>query len=194
MPGAKLHNDWTWETVVTNEQTRLWKTCQQWESIGRTNHSSWKTGTCLSQIANTMAAIELIWFPQNIQVHYSDVIMGTMAFQITSLTIVYSTFYSGTNQRKHQSSTSLAFVRGIHRSLVNSPHKGPVMQKMLPFDDIMFSTRNGWEAFLVNFCPLENYKPKPWFKCLLANFDLIPDGISNGFPLKQYWNFTQNLS
>ena len=36
--------------------------------------------------------------------------MGTVAFQITSLTIVYSTVYSGADQRKHQSSASLAFV------------------------------------------------------------------------------------
>ena len=55
--------------------------------------------------------------------HYNDVIMGTMAPQITSLTIVYSTVYSGADQRKHQSSASLAFVRGIHRWPVNSPHK-----------------------------------------------------------------------
>ena len=38
--------------------------------------------------------------------------MGAMASQITSLTIVYSTTYSGAEQRKHQSSASLAFVRG----------------------------------------------------------------------------------
>ena len=49
--------------------------------------------------------------------------MGTMTSQITSLTFVYSTVYSGTDQRKHQSSPSLAFVRGIHRWPVNSPHK-----------------------------------------------------------------------
>ena len=55
--------------------------------------------------------------------HYDDVIMGTMASQITSLTMVYLTVYSGENQWKHQSSASLAFVRGIHRWLVNSPHK-----------------------------------------------------------------------
>ena len=42
--------------------------------------------------------------------------MSAMASQITSLTIVYSTVYSGADQRKHQSSTSLAFVRGIHRA------------------------------------------------------------------------------
>ena len=47
--------------------------------------------------------------------HYIDVIMTTMASQITSLTVVYSTIYSDADQRKHQSSASLAFVWGIHR-------------------------------------------------------------------------------
>ena len=69
--------------------------------------------------------------------HYDDVIMGAIASQITSLTIVYSTVYSGANQSKHQSSASLAFVRGIHRGPVNSPHKGPVTRKMFPFDDVI---------------------------------------------------------
>ena len=58
--------------------------------------------------------------------NYSDVIMSTMASQITSLSIVYLTIYSGADQRIHQSSVSLAFVRGIHRWTGNSPHKGPV--------------------------------------------------------------------
>ena len=62
--------------------------------------------------------------------HYCDVIMGTMASQITSLTMVYSTMYSGADQREHQSSASLAFVRGIHRWPVNSPHKWPVPRKI----------------------------------------------------------------
>ena len=47
--------------------------------------------------------------------HYDDVIMTTLASQITSLTVVYSIAYTGVDQRKHQSSASLAFVRGIHR-------------------------------------------------------------------------------
>ena len=47
--------------------------------------------------------------------HYIDVIMTTMASQITSLTVVYSTVYSDADQSKHQSSASLAFVWGIHR-------------------------------------------------------------------------------
>ena len=75
-----------------------------------------------------------------LQSHYSDVIMGTMASQITSLNIVYSTIYSGADQRKHQSSASLAFVRGIHQWPVNSPHKWPVRQRKFPFDDIIMLT------------------------------------------------------
>ena len=63
--------------------------------------------------------------------------MGALAFQITSLTIVYSTVYSGANRRKHQSSVLLAFVRGIQRWPVHSPHKGPVTRKMFPFDDVI---------------------------------------------------------
>ena len=71
--------------------------------------------------------------------HYGDVIMSAMASQITSLTIVYWTFYSGADQRKHQNSVSLAFVRGIHRWPVNSPHERPVTRKMFPFDDVIMS-------------------------------------------------------
>ena len=69
--------------------------------------------------------------------HYNDVILTTMMSEITSLAIVNSTVYSCADQRKHQSSASLAFVRGIRRWLVNSPHKGPVTQKMFPFDDVI---------------------------------------------------------
>ena len=64
----------------------------------------------------------------NVSIH-DDVTMGGMASQITSLTIVYSTVYSGADQRKHQSSASLALVRGIHRWTVNSPQKWPVTRK-----------------------------------------------------------------
>ena len=60
--------------------------------------------------------------------------MGTIASQITSLTIVYSTVYSDADQRKHQSSASLAFVWGIHRY---SPQKWPATRKIFPFDDVI---------------------------------------------------------
>ena len=66
--------------------------------------------------------------------------MGAMASQITSLTIVYSTVYSDADQRKRQSSASLAFVWGIHQGPVNSPHKWPVTRKMFPFDDVIMKS------------------------------------------------------
>ena len=63
--------------------------------------------------------------------------MGMMASEITSLAIVYSTIYLVEDQRKHQTSVSLAFVWGIHRRPVNSPHKWSVTRKMFPFDDVI---------------------------------------------------------
>ena len=73
------------------------------------------------------------------QWHYTDVIMTEGASQITSLTIVYSAVNLVGDQRKHQSSVSLAFVRGIHRRPVNSPRKWPVTRKMFPFDDVIMT-------------------------------------------------------
>ena len=63
--------------------------------------------------------------------------MSAMASQIAGVSIVCSNFCSGEDQRAHQSSASLAFGRGIHRSPVNSPHKGPVMRKMFAFDGVI---------------------------------------------------------
>ena len=62
--------------------------------------------------------------------------MGAMAI---SNTVVYSIVYPVAGQRKHESSASLAFVRGIHRWHVNSRHKGPVTRKMFPFDDVIMN-------------------------------------------------------
>ena len=70
---------------------------------------------------------------------YGDVIMSAIASQITGVSIVFSTVCRSVNQRKHQSSWSLAFVRGIHRWPVNSPHKRPVTRRMFPFDDAMMT-------------------------------------------------------
>ena len=66
--------------------------------------------------------------------------MGAMVSQITSITSVYSTAHSGADKRKHQSSASLAFVRGIHRWLVSSRHKWSVTRKMFPLDDVIMRT------------------------------------------------------
>ena len=82
------------------------------------------------------------------QWHYSDVIMSAIASQITSITIVYSTVYSGRDQRKHQSSESLAFVRGM-----DSPHKGPVTREKLPFDDVIMGTTSPSITIKLTGCP-----------------------------------------
>ena len=82
------------------------------------------------------------WVPcsfLSVSYHYSDVTMGAITFQITRLTGVYPTVSSDTDQRKHQRSASLAFVRGIQRSPVNSPHKWPITRKMFPFDDVSWT-------------------------------------------------------
>ena len=76
--------------------------------------------------------------------------MRTNASQITSLAIVYSTVYSCPDQRKHQSSASLAFVGGIHQWTVNSPHKGPVTRKMFPFDDVITGSPSGYARWCIS--------------------------------------------
>ena len=84
--------------------------------------------------------------------------MSVIASQITSLAIVYSTVYSGADQRKHQRSASLAFVRGVHRGPVNSPHKWPVTRKMFPFDEVIISTGSRPGHF--NYRKGTNFGPK----------------------------------
>ena len=65
--------------------------------------------------------------------HYNDVINRAKVSQITGVSIICSTICLVGDQRKHQSSASLGFVRGIHGSPVDSPHKGPVTRKMFSF-------------------------------------------------------------
>ena len=98
-----------------------------------TNLKFWYNKICYYNIITS-------FFNFAIAIHYGDVMMTRMASWITSLTIVYSIVYSGVDQRKLQSSASLAFVRWIHRRPVNSPHKWPVTRKMFPFDDVIMHT------------------------------------------------------
>ena len=82
-----------------------------------------------------------VWFSmlymKLLTAHHNDVIMRTMASQITSPTIFYLALYPGSYQRTFHSSASLAFVQGIHRRPLNSPHKRPTMRKMFPLDDVI---------------------------------------------------------
>ena len=100
--------------------------------------------------------------------------MTAMASQTTSLVIVYSTVYSGAYWSKHQSSASLAFVRGIHRGPVNSPHKWPVTRIMFPFDDV-----------IMNQCQTTScnpHSPSAWIRITLQWRHNGPDGVSNHQP------------
>ena len=76
----------------------------------------WQTGVCCQKEGKRRGCLDRTGkYSAYIFSHYDDVIMATIASHITSRTIVYSVVYSDTNQRKHQSSASLAFVREIHR-------------------------------------------------------------------------------
>ena len=118
----------------------------------------------INQLENIAFDINVCWA---MLIHYDDVIMGTIASQITSLTIVYSTVYSGADQSKHQSSASLAFVWGIHRGPVNSPHKWPVTRKMFPFDDVIMifwllsgpSNTNSCRSISISMSSVVDYTP-----------------------------------
>ena len=100
--------------------------------------------------------------------HYNDVIMNAMASQITSLKIAYSTVYAGADQRKQQSSASMAFVRGIHRWPVNYPYKGSVTRNRFPFHDVII--------YRLGFCfPEPKWRHQcawlPWLDVNYANED-----------------------
>ena len=123
-----------------------------------------------------------IWQHKVLRIHYNDLMMSTMASQIISLTIVYSAVYSDADQRKHQSSASLAFVRGIHRSLVNSLHKSPVGRKMFPLDDIMKKS-----SFRVKSFQNENNR-QTWEK--YKNKNKGKNSIENSSPLYQTYTPT----
>ena len=75
---------------------------------------------------------------------YSDVIMSTMASQFIGFSIVYSIVCSGADQRKHQSSASLAFVRGIYRW----PAQGA--SKIFAFDDVTMWHLKGCAVLLLS--------------------------------------------
>ena len=107
--------------------------------------------------------------------------MGSIASQITSLAIVYSSVYSGIDQRKHQSSASLAYVWGIHRRPVNSPHKGPVTQKMIPFDDVIM--QNAHRVKLRMYCPR--------ILCVVSAYN--HDDVIEWKHSPRYWPFVRGI-
>ena len=71
------------------------------------------------------------------QMHKNNQQVEELFYLITMTSQWARFFYSDADQRKHQSSGSLAFVRGSHRGPLNSLHKWPVTRKMFPFDDVI---------------------------------------------------------
>ena len=75
--------------------------------------------------------------------HYNIIIMSAMASHITRLTIIYSAFYSGEDQRKKSELRVTGLCAEKSPWPVNSPHKGPVTREMFPFDDVIMPTTCG---------------------------------------------------
>ena len=111
-------------------------------------------------------------------IHYCDVIMGTMASQITSVSRVCSTICSCADQRNHQSSASLDFVREIHRWPVNSPHKWPVTRKKFLFDDVIIYTGHCCDLYCGGYTSALNR--------LRKEFSHILQGCSRGSSALQW--------
>ena len=115
--------------------------------------------------------------------------MSAIASQITSLTIVYSTVYSGSDQRKHLSSASLAFVRGIHQSPVNSPHKGPISQKMFPFDDVIMERLHiSWDILYIEIVIIMTRYKTVTKRCYMISLNICPiTGWTSGVMFVAIW-------
>ena len=123
--------------------------------------------------------------------------MSTTASQITSLTIIYSSVCSRADQRKHQSSASLAFARGSHRWPMNSPHIGPVTRKEFTFDDVIMIKPSPPSATYMHQCTgsalvqvmaWRLFGAKPSSKPMNAGLFIVDWTIRN----KLQWNSKQN--
>ena len=130
--------------------------------------------------------LDVLMLSCSVALNWIEGILFVVASQITSLTIVYSTVYSGSDQRKHQSTASMVFVRGIHQWPVNSPHKGPVTRKMFPFDDVIME-----RTHLNCLQPSENFidiQVTVGLQRPISNFD------GPGVLLMGFWNHIQQSS
>ena len=140
----------------------------------------WKKRVCGTEYIVHATACMLPLCDQWQLQHYTDVILSAMASHITGVLIVCSIIYSGADQRKHQSSVSLAFVRGIRRWPVNSPHKGAVTRK-IPFYSIWWRhhelTYWGRRPFQMHFLENEN----AWISNKIS-LKFVPKGAINNIP------------
>ena len=87
-------------------------------------------------------------------------------------TYLYSTVCSGVDQRKHLSSALLAFVRGIHRWPVISPHKGPVARNLFPLDDVIMILLSFWFGVYLSFFVFLSWHADDRSTCISTNFNM----------------------
>ena len=154
----KLSTSMRWISNTELSSNRNWCTCGYVCGVGLCNQIHARTRSKFS-----ILTIDFHWC-FIIFIHYNDVIMSAMTSQITGVSIVCSTLGSNTDQRKHLSSASLAFVRGIHRWPVNSLHKWPVTRRRFPLDDVIMV--NSRQAVIST-----NADPIHWHKCTALGGD-----------------------
>ena len=126
--------------------------------------------------------------------------MSPAASQITSLTIVYSIDYSGTDQRKHQSSASLAFVWGIHRRPVNSPAQMANNAENVSIwwrhhefslSDIIVNSRKGWRLHYSNITyDISNHPPA---RLMFVQQPFRANNNNGDIEAPNYWLFVRKI-
>ena len=130
---------WYWTIPKNSESSTL--------SLGQTPPKQ-------NQIVNTLNGLYYTLH------HYSDVIMSAIESQITGLSIDCSVVCPGADQRKHQSSASLALVSRIHRWPVDSPHKGPVIGRTVPLLKPSQSPQS--DNVILGRWTMRKISPHPW--------------------------------
>ena len=143
MPNGHLTNIGQHRIKELNDASRMNYDAREWCFISATPTQVTDNSIIFSSFSGYVKMALVSWIHRWPVAHCIDVIMTTMASQITSLTVVYSTVYSDADQRKHQSSASLAFVLGIHRDRWIPRPKGQLRGKCFHLMTSSCSTRKG---------------------------------------------------
>ena len=118
---------------------------------------------CWIVVPNFKAVWWILLIPSWAFQHHSDVIMGTMASQITASSLFTQPFNQAQIKENIKALRHWPFLRG--RSPVNSLHKCPVTRKMFPFDDVVvdFGRSHDWP-----FCNLviKGHDPQYFANCI----------------------------
>ena len=112
-------------------------------------------------------------------IHYNDVMMTAMTSQITSLTVVYSTVYSRRRSKKTSKLRVASRCEGDSPITGEFPAKGPVTQKMFPFDDVIIKTST------VNYIAASSSSKSQF----LHPFLTVPGYLSESVGVPQGWTF-----